>query len=187
MKSNPLAELDAIQWCRDKEITVNYIEKPGKVRLYFNGQLLMEGDTLRNAVDKVRRYSRVELSVKQEQKEGSTLEATSGYVQSGNEERREDMNIDPNYKRRIRIVGKLGETRGYALNVYDAETGEAITNVTRIELLLNVKERNEARVTYYELNGKGITIGEDGSPIIGTVVTPDPELDLTAWEVEGKQ
>ncbi len=97
------------------------------------------------------------------------------------------MNIDPNYKRRIRIVGKPGETRGYALNVYDAETGEAITNVTRIELLLNVKEQNEARVTYYEHNGKGITIGEDGNPITRTVVTPDPELDLTAWEVESKQ
>ncbi len=51
----------AIQWCRDHRVSVNYIEVPDKVRLYFKGDLLMEGDTLRDAVDKVKRYSRADL------------------------------------------------------------------------------------------------------------------------------
>ncbi len=48
-------------WCRDHGVSVNSIEVPGKVRLYFKGSLLMEGDTLREAIDKVKRYSRADL------------------------------------------------------------------------------------------------------------------------------
>ncbi len=48
-------------WCRDHGVSVNSIEVPGKVRLYFKGSLLMEGDTLREAIDKVKRYSRAYL------------------------------------------------------------------------------------------------------------------------------
>jgi len=48
-------------WCRDHGVSVNSVEVPGKVRLYFKGGLLMEGDTLREAIDKVKRYSRADL------------------------------------------------------------------------------------------------------------------------------
>lgn len=51
----------AMQWCRERGISVNTVEVPGKVRLYFQDDLLMEGDTLREAVAKVMQYSRAPL------------------------------------------------------------------------------------------------------------------------------
>lgn len=43
------------------------------------------------------------------------------------------MRIDKNYRGRIRVEGKPGETLGYMLTVHDADTGEAIENITDIE------------------------------------------------------
>jgi hypothetical protein len=58
----------AMQWCRERNISINFVEVPGKVRLYvrddlLNSQndLLMEGNTLQEAVEKTVRYSRAML------------------------------------------------------------------------------------------------------------------------------
>lgn len=59
------------------------------------------------------------------------------------------MRIDKNYRGRIRVEGKPGETLGYMLTVHDADTGEAIENITDIELSLGVHHKNRVKITCY--------------------------------------
>ncbi|SRR6266496_5429939 len=166
MRSNPLAELAAIQWCRDKEITVNYIEKPGKICLYFNGQLLMEGDTLRNAIDKVTRYSRVELPVKQEQKEGFTLEATSGYVQSGNEEER--------------IMSDQESTQEEAKQILENMTQDELIELIEMQLQTAPLPQHEHSFVYLlNQNHTALRGCACGLTFVGLMAGPNP--DALCW------
>lgn len=50
----------AAQWCRARDITID-LALDGKARLFFQGNLLMEGETLQEAVAKAIRYSRAAL------------------------------------------------------------------------------------------------------------------------------
>jgi hypothetical protein len=106
------------------------------------------------------------------------------------------MYITSQFKRRIHIIGKPDDVRGCVLKVYDAETSEEILNITRIELLLDVKESNVAKITYYEREpvqtnqshqfscfALGRTVVIDGEPVQGTVTVDNPSLNLTAWEL----
>jgi hypothetical protein len=47
-------------WCEARDITID-IALDGKARLFFQGNLLMEGETLQEAVAKTIRYSRAPL------------------------------------------------------------------------------------------------------------------------------
>jgi hypothetical protein len=93
------------------------------------------------------------------------------------------MNIDENYKRRIRIIGKPGETRGYAMSVYDANTGEGITNVTSIMVGLSASGENKAEVTYNEHDVQGKMVMRDNDVVEATLAVENPEIDVTAQEV----
>ena len=51
----------AMQWCRERDISVNTVEGSGRVQLYFQGCLLMEEDTIQKAIARTVRYSRAPL------------------------------------------------------------------------------------------------------------------------------
>jgi hypothetical protein len=85
------------------------------------------------------------------------------------------MYITPQFKRRIHIVGKPDDVRGYMLNVYDTESSKEILNITRIELILDVNKQNVAKITYYKR----------GELIQSTVTVDNPSLNLTAWGLAG--
>jgi hypothetical protein len=51
----------AMQWCRERDISVNFAEGSGRVQLYFQGCLLMEEDTIQEAITRTVRYSRAPL------------------------------------------------------------------------------------------------------------------------------
>lgn len=96
------------------------------------------------------------------------------------------MYITPDFKRRIHIMGKPDDVRGYMLKVYDTETSEEILNIACIELLLDVREQNVAKITYYEYD-------EQGKPVFGydgphsTVTVDNPSLNLTARELASQR
>ncbi len=92
------------------------------------------------------------------------------------------MYITPTFKRRIHIMGKPDNVVGYMLKVYDAETSEEILGITRIALILDARRDNVAKITYYEYDEQGKPVF--GSSVQGTIITDNPSLNLTAWELE---
>lgn len=110
---------------------------------------------------------------------------------SSSHTRKEDreMHIHPHSKRRLRIVGKPGDVRGATISVYDAETGETITNVKAITLHLHVEHVNHAVVTYYEANEEGKLRADPsgGGPIESTITLASPEVDVTACELSSEE
>lgn len=81
------------------------------------------------------------------------------------------MMIDKNYRGRIRVEGKPGETTGYMLTVHDADTGEAIENVTDIALYIGVHHENRAYLTCRFSKNNNIETADS---------IADHEIDLTA-------
>ena len=92
------------------------------------------------------------------------------------------MNINEQYKRRIRIEGGLDDTDGYKLKVSDVETDEAILNVARIALVLDAKKINRANVVYYEMDEHDKLVVKDGEPVIKVVILANPDVSVTAFE-----
>lgn len=96
------------------------------------------------------------------------------------------MRIDTSYKRRIRIECKPDAPHGRRTHITDLETGEEITNITRILLQLDAGEVNVAQVTYveYDETGKIATeqVDDELEPLFKTVLLKGSELDITAFE-----
>jgi hypothetical protein len=84
------------------------------------------------------------------------------------------MNLDQAYNRDVRIIGKQGDVTPFQIIVYDAKTGEAIDNIFRVEVVLDVRELNSARLHYY-----------DASSEKRTVTVPIQNIDITAIERKG--
>ena len=96
------------------------------------------------------------------------------------------MVIDKHYKRRIRLEGAPEALNGSMLNVYDAETGEAITNIQRVTIWCDVKRQNTAEVVYLECNEQGHVVkgkGPGGYPNVRIARLDNPEFAITALEI----
>jgi hypothetical protein len=93
------------------------------------------------------------------------------------------MNIDQDYKRRVRITGKPGEVTPYTIEVRDIDTDECIDNVFRAEIWLDANEINVARLHYYVENGQGNCLVDENDELIkGIATVPVHEIDVTAYE-----
>lgn len=93
------------------------------------------------------------------------------------------MSVPMHPQRRLRIMGKHGDTRGFMLQVFDHDTGESISNIFHIDISCDVNDGNIARVTYYEADkqsGHVLLDKERDEPIEHTDVIKDVELDVTA-------
>ncbi len=93
------------------------------------------------------------------------------------------MDIHKNFHRRIRIEGKPDAVEGYLLTVSDAQTGELIANVKRVAVLLDVMHDNKAIITYHEKDESGKLVVKDHEPVERTVTVDNPELSVTAYDV----
>jgi hypothetical protein len=91
--------------------------------------------------------------------------------------------MDMNNLRRVRIEGKHDETTGYMMEVYDADTGKSIPLVRRVVVTLDAASENQAEITYYETGEDGHLIKVDGQSIEKTVMVSNPEIAVTAFEV----
>lgn len=87
--------------------------------------------------------------------------------------------MTPSRKRRIRIEGKPDELCGYLLRVFDADTGEPITNIKSIAIRLSAEHDNEADITYYD---KATLPGEPGEQ--RTITLKNPEIAITAYDTK---
>jgi hypothetical protein len=94
------------------------------------------------------------------------------------------MIIDKNFTRRILIQGRPEHPTGRFINVRDVDTGQAITNVCRIVITLDVRQVNKAVVTYWKSDESGHVIPDDnGDPVQETIAIKDPEVrDVVAFE-----
>lgn len=95
------------------------------------------------------------------------------------------MMINEHYNRRIRVVGKPGETHGSMLTIRDIETDALIENVCEVEITLGATHKNWAKLIYYkadETTGKLLS-DEHREPIEQTITVDNPEIDVTAFEV----
>lgn len=96
------------------------------------------------------------------------------------------MSVSMHPSRRLRIVGKPGDTHPQQIQVHDADTGEPISNIHHIDLTLDAKEKIRANVTYYMVNAAGQTLVayQDNEPYPDerTVTTEVVEIDVTAIE-----
>jgi hypothetical protein len=96
------------------------------------------------------------------------------------------MNIDATYKRAVRIIGKPGDTHGINVYIYDATSGEALTNVKTARIHLEAGGVNTVVLEYYETNEQGnIVTDANKEPIQGktTIISEKHEVDVTAFEV----
>jgi hypothetical protein len=94
------------------------------------------------------------------------------------------MDIDENYiGKRVRIIGKPGDTTGYNIEVRDAATNEPINNVYRAVIMLDAKYQNAVELSYYQGKDGRIVAGADGEPVTKKVTIQNPEVDVTAFEV----
>ena len=97
------------------------------------------------------------------------------------------MNINAQYKRAVRIIGKHGLPHGKAVIIYDIHSGEELSGITSATIHLDARGVNEVELTYYELGDRGgvITDDEDGEPVIHTITigAEGHEIDITAFEV----
>jgi hypothetical protein len=94
--------------------------------------------------------------------------------------------IDQHYKRRIRLEGKLDETRGYMLAVRDAETGEAITGIQRVTIWCDVKRQTTTEVVYLECDKEtGHVLKGTGPDGVNVRIAhlDNPEFEVTAMEI----
>jgi hypothetical protein len=87
--------------------------------------------------------------------------------------------------RRLRISSvRLGSTKGYTTVVHDADTGEPIHGISHIDIYLDVKGGNTAKVTYFDMGDKGGALITDGKVLYKTVEKQDVEIDdLTCFEI----
>lgn len=94
--------------------------------------------------------------------------------------------MNQRWKRRIRIEGKPDEMLGFMIQVFDAESGEMVTNITKLVVTLSVEGENTAEVTYYEkkADGVGFVLDTHHDPVQQTITVPDPEISVTAYEVD---
>lgn len=96
------------------------------------------------------------------------------------------MDIDESYNKRVRIIGKPGETKGFMMEVQDYETGENINNIYRVAIVLDPNRMNSAELQYYDKTSGHLIKGENG-PISKTLTVADPEVDVTAYVDEVKR
>lgn len=97
------------------------------------------------------------------------------------------MNIDLGYNRRIRIEGGMNDLNGRRLHVTDIETGETIQNVIEVTIYLSAvrnRNMNTAKVTYGAFDSENKPIVIDGEIATGTITLENPEISLTAYEVQ---
>lgn len=96
------------------------------------------------------------------------------------------MSVPMHASRRLRIVCKPGDTRGYMLEVFDHDSGESISNIHHIDLTLDARKEITANVTYYmtDTSGKTLVAYQDAEPvpIEQTDTVEVVEIDLTAIE-----
>ncbi len=91
------------------------------------------------------------------------------------------MEIDKNYKRKIRIVGYHAE--GWDACVFDAETGESITNITSLDIHLSVEDDNTVEVTHANPDATKVELFENDGCVLEKVTLDDPEIQhLEAYE-----
>lgn len=91
------------------------------------------------------------------------------------------MNIDQTYKKRVRIQGKPGDTKGYQIHVYDLESGEELANVYRVHIMLDVDKESVAYVAFREPHPNN-----PNEMAYGVATTPNPQIDdVTAIEMGG--
>lgn len=91
------------------------------------------------------------------------------------------------YKRRIRIQGQQDDVIGHSIQILDAETNEPIPNVLRATIYLNPTDINKVVFAYYETGENGGIVAKDDQPVEHVAVAENPEIDLTAMEVEEMQ
>lgn len=94
------------------------------------------------------------------------------------------MSVPMHPSRRLRIVGKPGDTHGYMLSVFDHDTGEEVGGIFRIALELDVRKSSSANITYYVSDDHGhlLSLGEGDGPIERTDIVEVVEIDVTAIE-----
>jgi hypothetical protein len=92
------------------------------------------------------------------------------------------MRIDESYQGPVRIVGKVGNTRPYMIEVSDIASGEQLDGVFRavVELDANT-DRNIVTLSYYETDERGLIVSNDGKePKAFTVTIEHPFVDVSA-------
>jgi len=91
------------------------------------------------------------------------------------------------YNRCVRIQSHPEKDKavvGVGVSIVDAETGESIPNVFRIVITLDAEAINTAKITYHESDASGHLLVKDNDVVVRTVESVDPEVDITAVEVE---
>ena len=85
--------------------------------------------------------------------------------------------IDKDYKRLIRIESKHGLPTGRDVNVYDAETGEMLTNIVSMAIRIDVLNVTEADITYFTFDESGnINTNEHGDPVGETITVSGVQM-----------
>lgn len=98
------------------------------------------------------------------------------------------MDIDESYNKRVRIIGKPGETKGFMMEVQDYETGAIINNIYRVAIVLDPNRMNSADLQYYVTDkASGHLIKGENGPVSNTLTIADPEVDITAYADEVKR
>lgn len=91
-------------------------------------------------------------------------------------------------ERRVRIVGKSGETRGLMMTVTDMETGAALEGIQRMVIVLDAYDQNMVDVSSVHVagstDGRDLTVGElDVTAFLaspdGSVISSDDEPVVT--------
>jgi hypothetical protein len=92
------------------------------------------------------------------------------------------MKIDENYHGPVRIIGKVGNTQPYFVQVLDLASGEQLDGVFRAEVVLDANDgRNVATLSYHETDETGaIVSNSEKQPTLHEKTLDNPEIDVSA-------
>ena len=93
------------------------------------------------------------------------------------------MDIEKNYKRRVRIIGKPTDLAGYEVEIQDAETGESISNVAQAVIVLRPTMMNVAILTIFQEDPNTHKLIETNRIRPSLVRANLPEIDITSHEL----
>jgi hypothetical protein len=98
------------------------------------------------------------------------------------------MKIDENYHGPVRIIGKVGNTQPYFVQVLDLASGEQLDGVFRAVVTLDANDgRNVATLSYHETDETGaIVSNSEKQPPTREATFENPVIDVSAL-VEGME